>query len=146
MKKRAFTAVFFALLGAAVFAQNPPPSVSDFAGTWTAEFHKQVWMKLTLTPDKGALSGTLEHSIQISADNEGDITKVDEEMATDTVVSVELSGDMLQIQTKDADGDVDRYRMVLTGKDAADLRAVTTDGIAAPKPFKLRRAASTPTK
>jgi hypothetical protein len=116
------------------------PGMAEFAGTWTAEFHKQVWLALTLVPDKGALTGTLTHSVQISADNEGDITKVDDEMASSKVVRTELQGDTLQLDTKDEDGSTDSYRMTLTGRDTAELRPVTADGANAPKPFKLKRA------
>ena len=146
MKPAAFFLMNVLVCTVALAQSAAAPALNDFAGTWTAEFHKQVWMRLTLTADKGTLAGTLEHSTQISADNEGDITKVDEEMTTDNVVKVELNGDTLQIETKDPDGDTDRYRMALTGKDAAELRAVTADGTVAPKPFKLKRAVSSTQK
>lgn len=141
MRLRRLPAVLPLLVAVAALAQAPTtPALNDFAGTWTAEFHKQVWMKLTLSPENGTLSGTLEHSEQISVDNEGDITKVDEDMTTDKLVGAELQGGALYIQTKDTDGDANRYQLTLTAKDAIELRAVTADGNTAPKPFKLKRA------
>jgi hypothetical protein len=122
------------------------PTTADFAGTWTAEFHKQIWLTLTLVPEKGTLAGTMMHSVQISADNEGDITKVDDDMVSAKVVHVELQGQTLQIDSTDEDGSTDFYRMVLTDKDTAELRPMTSDGASAPKPFKLRRVtAAAPT-
>ncbi len=133
------------MLLAAGYAQTPPaPKLADFAGTFKAEFHKQTWLVLTLIDSGSSLTGTLMHSIQLSADDEGDITSVGDEMSTDTVVSTELRGETLQITTRDEEGTEDHYALVLNGGDAAELKPVTPEDVAGPKPFKLKRALAPP--
>ena len=122
-------------------AQNAaPPQLSDFAGTWKAQFKKQTWLVLTLVPGGSTLTGTFEHSIQISADDEGDITRVDDEMSNDKIISVELRGESLHIRSRDEEGDEDNYVLSLAGKDSAQLQSEVPEGSSAPKPFKLTRA------
>ena len=128
-------------LAAGAFAQGAPSKLADFAGTWKAEFKKHPWLVLTLQQDKGAVTGTLTHSTYLSADNEGDITDVGEEMSNATIEKATLDGNVLHILTKDEDGDEDRYNFSLTGADTADLQPVSTDGAPVPKAFKLKRAA-----
>lgn len=129
------------LVAAALTGQtSPAPTLSTFAGTWKADFHKQTWLLLTLVENKAGLSGTLMHSTEISADDEGDITKVSDDMSTDKITQVELRDDILHIDAKDEDGNVDRYELRLTGADSAELQPVTDSGAAAPKAFKLRRS------
>ncbi len=123
------------LLLAATFAQGQVPQLSDFYGTWKAEFHKQTWLTLTLSASKS----TLVHSTEMSADDEGDITSVGEEMSTDQVVGVELLDTTLRITTRDEDGNRDQYTLVFTGKDSADLHPVVASGASGPKPFHLKR-------
>ena len=117
-------------------------SVADFAGTWKAEFHKQTWMILTLIAERNTLTGTLQHSTEISADDEGDITSVGEDLSTDKIVAVELHGETLHIRARDEDGIEDDYTLVLNGKDAAELEPLVAEGQNAPKAFKLKRAAN----
>jgi hypothetical protein len=137
------------------FAQSPSPTPTsqEFAGTWRAEFHKQTWLVLTLVDTKTLtdkryageiLTGTLTHATEISSDDEGDITKVGDEMSTDKIVRTELQGETLLITGKDEDGNEDQYKFVLTGKDSADLQPVTTEGTTAPKAFKLKRSVPPP--
>lgn len=134
--------LLFVLISAlASLAQSPAPTSQPqaFVGTWKAEFHKQTWLTLTLVESKGSLAGTLTHSTEISSDDEGDITKVGDEMSTDKIVHAELQGETLLITGKDEDGNEDQYKFVLTGKDSADLQPVTSEGATAPKAFKLKR-------
>lgn len=150
MKRSGLLALTLVLLAALPQAQtSPAPSLADYAGTWKAEFHKQTWLVLTLTLTKTladgrypgeVLSGTLTHSTEISADDEGDITRVGDDMSTDHIVEVELHGDTLRISTRDEEGNADEYVLTLTGKDTADLQPVTASGSAAPRPFHLKRA------
>jgi hypothetical protein len=130
----------------ASLAQSPAPTFQPqaFAGTWKAEFHKQTWLTLILVESKGSLTGSLTHATEISSDDEGDLTKVGDEMSTDKIVRTELQGETLLITGKDEDGNEDQYKLVLTGKDSADLQAVTSEGATAPKAFKLERAVITP--
>lgn len=121
-----------------------PAQISDFAGTFKAEFHKQTWLTLTLIPSADKLGGTLTHSIQLSADDEGDITSVGDEMSTDTVANAELHGETLQITTRDDEGNEDRYALTLTGAETAELKPIAGDESSGPKPFKLKRVVGTP--
>ena len=133
----------FILAAVPVFCQTPKPA--EFAGVWNAEFHKKVWLVLTLETSKDGLTGTLQHSVQISADDEGDLTRVDDEMSTDKIVKTELEGSVLTIRTRDEDGDEDDYRLTLTGPDSAELQSSVGENAMSPKPFKLKRAL-TPTQ
>jgi hypothetical protein len=147
MKYRTRWFLFLVLISAlAGPAQSPAPSLQPqaFVGTWKAEFHKQTWLTLTLVESKGSLAGTLTYSTEISSDDEGDITKVGDEMSTDKIVRTELQGETLLITGKDEDGNEDQYKFVLTGKDSADLQPVTTEGTTAPKAFKLKRSVPPP--
>lgn len=130
MKRCAFLLLF--LTG---IAQAQVPQLTDFYGTWKAEFHKQTWLTLTLSASRS----TLVHSIEMSADDEGDITSVGEEMSTDQVVGVELQDATLRITTRDDDGNSDQYTLVLTGKNTADLHPIVAGGTSGPKPFHLKR-------
>ncbi|HEY3929711.1 MAG TPA: hypothetical protein VGL89_15175 [Candidatus Koribacter sp.] len=142
MKRCAYLSAFL-LFTISLIAQQAKPA--DFAGTWDAEFHKKVWLVLTLEDSKNGLTGALEHSVQISADDEGDITRVDDEMSTDKIVKTELEDSVLTIRTRDDEGNADAYRLVLTGANSAELQSVVNENSSAPKPFKLKRAApSTP--
>jgi|NGEPerStandDraft_6_1074524.scaffolds.fasta_scaffold25795_2 hypothetical protein len=123
------------LLLVAIVAQAQVPQLSDFYGTWKAEFHKQTWLTLTLSASKS----TLVHSTEMSADDEGDITSVGEEMSTDQVVRVELQDATLHVTTRDEDGNTDQYVLVFSGKDTADLHPVVAGGASGPKPFHLKR-------
>lgn len=123
-------------------SQAKSAQLRDFTGTWKAEFHKQTWLILTLTPSDASLTGQLAHSIQISADDKGEITSVGEEMSTDKVAQVALQGATLHITARDEEGSADEYTMVLTSPDAADLQPVTASPNGAPKPFHLKRSAS----
>jgi hypothetical protein len=130
------------LAAAHLSAQAPPaPQLNQFAGTWKADFHKQTWLVLTLVDTKATLTGTLTHSTELSADDEGDITSVGEEMSADKIVSVELLGETLHLTTRDDDGIEEHYTLVVTGKDTADLQPLS-EGSATPKAFKLKRAPS----
>lgn len=128
------------LLAVAANAQSATPvKLSDFAGTYAADFHKKTWLVLTLNPAGDSLTGTLKHAVEISSDDEGDITKVGDEMSSDTVEEVKLEGRELEITTKDDEGDRDHYVMVLTGPSSAELRSDAGNGARSPKPFKLKR-------
>ena len=137
----------FAFLSVGACAQTAPPvQLSSFAGTFKAEFHKQTWLVLTLIDSGNTLTGTLMHSIQLSADDEGDITSVGDEMSTDAIANIELHGETLHITTRDEEGNEDHYALTLTGADTADLNPMVAEDVAGPKPFKLKRAvpATTP--
>jgi len=154
MKHRAVLLLAIVLTFAIARAQAPvAPQLSDFAGEWKADFHKQTWLVLTLTPTKTLtdkrysgeiLTGNLVHATELSADDEGDITKVGDEMSTDKIVSVELQGTTLQIHTRDEDGIDDHYSLTLTGANAADLQSISSNGSPAPKAFKLKRTVAAP--
>lgn len=144
MRTVAHSLLAFALV-AVSFAQTPAPAqLSNFAGTFKAEFHKHTWLVLALIADGDKLSGTLTHSAQLSADDEGDITSVSDDMSTDTIVKTELQGDTLHITTRDEDSNEDRYALTLTGADTAELKSVVGDEGSGPKPFKLKRAVPAP--
>src|SRR6201986_3986349 len=101
----AFAVVFSCVLS---LAQNAAaPQLGEFAGTWRAQFKKQTWLLLPLVPGGHSLTGTIQHSIQISADDEGDITRVDDEMSIDKIESVEPRGESLPIRSRDQEGDED---------------------------------------
>ena len=124
-------------------AQTPPaPQLSSFAGTFKAEFRKQTWLVLTLIADGDKLSGTLTHSAQLSADDEGDITSVSDDMSSESIVNTELHSDSLRITARDEDGNEDHYALTLTGADTAELRSLVGDEDSGPKPFKLKRTVS----
>ena len=127
-----------------LFAQTQPAKPSDFSGTWKSEFKKFTWLVLTLTPENSSFTGTLTHSTYLSADDEGDLTSVGEEMSTDKVVKAEADGAVLRITVRDDDGMEDRYNLTLTGADAADLQPVSSDGTGVPKAFKLKRSVPAP--
>ncbi len=128
------------MIAACAVAQAPAAKPSDFAGTWKAEFKKTTWLVLTLRADNGSLTGTLTHSTYLSADNEGDITSVGEEMSNAKIEKATLDGSVLHIQTKDDEGDEDRYDLSLTGPDSSELKPLSSDGSPTPKAFKLKRA------
>ncbi len=142
----AFDAILFLLLAANGVAQTTAPKLADFAGTWKAEFKKQTWLVLTLRDERGLLTGTMTHSTYLSADNEGDITSVGEEMSNAKVEKATPDGSVLHIVTKDDEGDEDRYDLTLTGPDGAELKPLSSDGSPTPKAFKLKRASSTSQK
>lgn len=142
MKQKIRIAAVVAVLTVAVYAQTgAPPRLTDFEGTFTAEFHKKTWLVLTLASAGNKLTGTFKHSVEISSDDEGDITKVGDEMSSDPIVQAELDGQDLEITTKDDDGDQDHYRLTLTGPDSAELKSEVGNGSNGPKPFKLKRSA-----
>ncbi len=128
-----------------VWAQGPAKLV-DFAGTWKAEFKKQTWLVLTLEPQKGGLTGTLTHSTYLSADNEGDLTSVGEEMATAKVEKAVVAGNTLRISCRDEEGDQDDFDLKVTGENTAELQPVSRDGAPVPKAFKLKRSVGAPQK
>lgn len=143
MKHTLFIMLTLLALGTAAIAQTATPvKLTDFAGTFTAEFHKKTWLVLTLNPAGDSLSGSLKHAVEISSDDEGDITKVGDEMSSDAVEEVELDGQELQITTKDDEGGRDHYALTLTGRDSAELRTDAGNGARNPKPFKLKRVVS----
>ncbi len=119
---------------------SSPPPPADFAGTWKAEFHKKTWLTLTLISEHGQLTGSLTHSTQISADDEGDITRVDDEMTTDKVVHTELRGGTLHLRMADVEGIEDEYDLKLVDAENAELQPAAAEGQSAPKAFKLKRA------
>jgi hypothetical protein len=129
---------------AATAQTGTPPRLSDFAGTYSAEFHKKTWLVLTLSTSGDALTGTLKHAIEISSDDEGDITKVGDDMSSNPVVQAEMEGPDLKITTKDDDGGQDFYILTLTGADTAELRSDIGNGSRSPKPFKLKRSVPQP--
>lgn len=131
--------VLFVLLSAAALAQAPKPKLSDFAGRWTAQFHKQTWLTLSLESAGDALVGTLEHATYLSSDNDGNLTNVGDEMSMDKVVDAELQDGKLLVSTRDAEGNVDRYTLRLSGPNAAELQPITENGEPAPKAFQLKR-------
>ena len=132
----------FAVAGTA--QSTPAASLSQFAGTYKAEFHKQTWLVLTLQDSGSTLTGTLTHSAQLSADDEGDITSVSDDMSSDTITSVELEGSTLRLIAKDEDGSEERYSLVITGSDTAELTPITPDGSSPTKPFKLKKSPAEP--
>jgi hypothetical protein len=120
--------------------QAKSAQLGDFVGTWKADFHKQTWLVLTLSASKDSLTGELTHSVQISADDKGEITSVGDEMSTDKVASVALHASTLHITARDEESNADEYSLILTGSDSADLQAVTASPTGAPKPFHLKRS------
>ncbi len=131
------------LLVAGSVGQTPPaPQLSSFAGTFKAEFHKQTWLVLTLLADGAKLSGTLTHSAQLSADDEGDITSVSDDMSIESIVNTELDGDSMRITARDEEGNEARYALTLTGADTAELKSLVGEDDSGPKPFKLKRTVS----
>jgi hypothetical protein len=139
----AVTVIVLALTARAQTAEAP--RLSDFAGSFNAEFHKKTWLTLTLVNSGNTLTGTLKHAVEISSDDEGDITKVGDEMSSDPVIEVALEGQALEIITKDEDGDQDHYTLTITGPDTADLKSEIGTGSITPKPFKLKRNITPPT-
>lgn len=127
------------LLAASAIAQSPTAKPADFAGIWKAEFKKQTWLVLNLHDDKGALTGALTHSTYLSADNEGDLTSVGDEMSNAKIEKATLDGSVLHLLTKDDEGDEDRYDLTLTGPNSAELKPMSSDGSPTPKAFKLKR-------
>ena len=145
-------ALFFGLLAIAATAQTTAPKLTDFAGTWKAEFKKETWLTLTLervtvvtdARYRGeVLSGTLTHSMYLSSDNEGDITSVGDEMSKALITKATLEGNVLHLVTKDEEGDEDGYDLTLTGPNSADLKPLSSDGSPTPKAFILKRVVPT---
>lgn len=147
MHRAILLAVLLIAAANAISQSAPASQASDFEGEWKAQFQKKILLVLTLVRTKTLtdsrypgeiLGGTLSHATEISADNEGDITKVGDDMSTAQIFHSEIHGRTLQFDTKDEDGSEDHYIFVLTGKDTADLQPAV-NGASAPKPFKLKR-------
>ncbi len=144
------TCLLSLLMALACMAQEPASktTLSSFSGTWNSVFQKKTWMKLTLVPSGKTLKGTLAHALQVSADDNGNLTAVSNEMTEDKIVSAEIRDGVLYLEVKDTDDFTDSYSMKLTGPDQAELQPVRPErsGSEGPKPFQLIREKAAPSR
>ena len=117
------------------------------AGSWTAEFKGETFIRLELTMAGGRLGGTMSAG-NVEVDKQGELSRVSAAPGDPKpIFDVVQQGSMVTFARKD-EQDTDRFELRLLDSGRAELRFVLTDellkelaadGIPAPKPFVLRR-------
>lgn len=147
LRRLFWTITLMLMSGSFCLAQDAAaaPQISDFAGTWHASFRNKTWLILSLVRSGNSMKGTLTHSLQIVADDNGELTGVSDEMTDESKINrAELEGETLLIRAEDSEGLADNYEMKLTGPESAELRSVADEEQASPRrPVRLKRVAHT---
>ncbi len=135
--------VLFALLLTAVSQATSP-----FVGAWAADFKGTAYVRLNIQVVDGRLVGTINTPGDLKVDPNGDVESVTAASATSSpLLDLHLADSVLSFSRRDGD-DRDRFELRVTGDRTAELtlildedsrRELASDGIPAPKPFRLRK-------
>jgi len=100
--------------------------LKPFVGTWTAQFQGKTFVTLTMKEDRGKLTGTCLHSVSLAEDDQGRITRVEEEQVLDKIVDAQVSGTNVVLSIGD-EGDPRNpaaFELKLTGPGTVEMRPV----------------------
>ena len=89
---------------------------SDFGGTWVLKFNGQAVFKLTLTAEKGGITGLLTKPRQMTIDQDGDITNIGPDQVKLPIRQAALKAGRLELTIDD-----DHFVMRLEGRGRASL-------------------------
>jgi hypothetical protein len=114
------------LFGAA--SLSSAQQASDFGGTWVLKVNGQAIFKLTLTPEKGGITGLWTRPRELTFDQEGDVTNTGPDQVKLPIQKAALTGGRLALT-------IDDDLFVLTIEDH-DRALLVTEGI---RPWHLER-------
>jgi len=136
-----------AVLLALIAALAGQASADSFAGTWTADAGGKPLVRLELRAAGGALSGQIQLA-DIHVDAQGVGETVMSGLAAPALLSeVVVSGRTAAFARRDGD-DIDHFEFVLLDDGSAELRFIPSaadreelaaQGIATPRPFRVRK-------
>jgi hypothetical protein len=101
---------------------------SDFSGTWLLKFNGQPIFKLTLTPEKGGITGSLTKPSQLTIDQDGDVTSLGPDQVNLPIQKATVNGGQLELT-------IDSDRFILTMEDH-NRALLVTEGM---RPWHLER-------
>jgi hypothetical protein len=124
------------------------PSIESYAGTWTAEFSGNTFVRLELTAAKGTLAGSIGlGDIEVNADGEVRAAKqITSAPSAIFDVALDPATSTLSFARKDG-ADTDRFGFKLADE-GAELRFILSEGfrqelaqngIPVPKPVRLKK-------
>ena len=105
----------------------------DFSGTWLLKFNDQPIFKLTLTQEKGGITGSLTKPSQLTTDEDGDVTGLGPDQVNLPIQKATLNGGKLELTI-----DGDRFMLALEDYNRALL---VTEGM---RPLHLERTSWRP--
>ena len=122
-------------------------NTQPYAGTWTADFNGQTYVRLELKATAGALGGTISLG-DIHVDKQGEVSEAKSAPQKSTpILEVAVKDSVLAFARKDG-RDTDRFQMRVTGAGTAELQMILTEadrkelaaqGIPAMKPIRLKK-------
>ena len=137
-----------ALLAAVLVALSLGQSLESYRGTWIAEFDGTPFVRLELDVTGGAIGGRIALG-DMEVDADGRVKAAKEATNRPTpIFDVVVRDSILSFSRKDGN-DTDRFEMHLNAGEAElrfilddeTLKELTDNGIAAPKPVRLKRVA-----
>jgi hypothetical protein len=146
----AVTAFVFTAHGAGLAVTQTKPPESDlrpFIGTWTAVHADTPIIVLHLRSEKGELVGEIQ-VCSYSVNSRGAIDVVtDPALSKNVPISnIKISGRSVSFDWKDPDGDNDRWRLELTGKNAGQIVWVALPGDVKFEPVPVSKNVPNPDK
>lgn len=163
MSRRWFSVLVILALSVFAFSQAQPAAkpgspqtkvkvspLIPYAGNWTGTFENKPWFILNLSLAGEQFSGSLQHARDLELNDNGELKKVGEEFATQTVIDGKLNPDGLLLTLKDPDTqETYRYLLRLTSDTTAEIKMLgmpLPPGLPKPKPWKLSKTAAVPDK
>jgi hypothetical protein len=117
------------IVGAASCTAAPPqtakvPPTEGYGGTWVMNLGTRTFMVLTLEKTGDTFTGTLTHPEKFQTANGVRFSHVNSGVATETVVSAAIQGNMLHFTTSSAGkkDDTTEYDMTLVSQDSAFIQ------------------------
>ena len=138
-----------ALLTVVLVALSFGQSLEPYRGTWVAEFDGTAFVRLELDVTGGALGGRIAlGDMEVDADGRVKAAKEATNRPTPPIFDVVVRDSILSFSRKDGN-DTDRFEVHLNAGEAElrfildeeTLKELTDNGIAVPKPVRLKRVA-----
>lgn len=123
MRRQLTIAFLLCITPVICFAQQSSHKLSDYVGTWQANFHSTPFITINLVEKNGHLTGTASFG-DIYADPNGEITSVEAPAAESPILSSRLlqTGDLELTSRGDDPGDTITVVLELTGAKSGSVR------------------------
>jgi hypothetical protein len=121
-------------------------SVQQFTGTWTALHDGTPIIVIELHLEKGKLVGAMRVcSFRTATEGDGEFVEITDPALTDSlpVHNLGISGQSLSFDWKDPDGDVNHWKLEMTGKDAGRLNWIGLPNGLKAAPIPVTKEAAT---
>ena len=121
-----FTIVVSAFSLQVAQTESEAVNLKPFVGIWTARFQGKTFVTLNLKEERGKMTGTCMHTVNMAEDDQGRLTRVDEKQTLDEILNTQIFGTnaVLSICESDDPQKVAKFDMRLTGTSAAEMRPV----------------------